>query len=306
MNLIPKNQLELFEYDKEFINLIYLYENKNFPTKILLSGQKGLGKCTLAYHLINYILSNDEDFPYDKDNFKISENNKSYRLIQNGSNPNFDLIDILPDKKDIDIKQIRDLILKMNKSSFNSKPRFILIDNVENLNKNSSNALLKSLEEPNENIYFILIKNEKKILPTLESRCLSFKISKSNDEIKKVIYKIFKQNITELLDSNLFNYYITPGKIYNLIKFSNENKIDIKSTSMNNFLSNIIDKNLYKKDQSIKTILYEFIESIIISSSKITKYKNYNYFIKRINDIRKFNLDEESLFIEFKLKILNG
>ena len=75
---------------------------------------------------------------------------------------------------------------------------------------------------------------------------------------------------------------------------------------MNNFLSNIIDKNLYKKDQSIKTILYEFIETIIISSSKITKYKNYNYFIKRINDIRKFNLDEESLFIEFKSKILNG
>ncbi|MBD1159355.1 AAA family ATPase [Pelagibacterales bacterium SAG-MED19] len=306
MNLIPKNQLELFEYDKEFINLINLYENKKFPTKILLSGQKGLGKCTLAYHLINYILSNDEDFPYDKDNFKISENNKSYRLIQNGSNPNFDLIDILPDKKNIDINQIRDLILKMNKSSFNSKPRFILIDNVENLNKNSSNALLKSLEEPNENIYFILIKNEKKILPTIESRCLSFKISKSNDEIKKVVHKIFKQNITELLDPNLFNYYFTPGKIYNLIKFSNENKIDIKSSSMNNFLSNIIDKNLYKKDQSIKTILYEFIETIIISSSKITKYKNYNYFIKRINDIRKFNLDEESLFIEFKSKILNG
>ena len=75
---------------------------------------------------------------------------------------------------------------------------------------------------------------------------------------------------------------------------------------MNNFLSNIIDKNLYKKDQSIKTILYEFIETIIISSSKITKYKNYNYFIQRINDIRKFNLDEESLFIEFKSKILKN
>ena len=175
MNLIPKNQLELFEYDKEFINLINLYENKKFPTKILLSGQKGLGKCTLAYHLINYILSNDEDFPYDKDNFKISENNKSYRLIQNGSNPNFDLIDILPDKKNIDINQIRDLILKMNKSSFNSKPRFILIDNVENLNKNSSNALLKSLEEPNENIYFILIKNEKKFFLLLNQDVLVLK-----------------------------------------------------------------------------------------------------------------------------------
>ncbi len=306
MNLIPKNQLKLFEFDTEFNCLINLYENQKLPTKILLSGQKGLGKSTLAYHLINYILSKNEDFSYDKENFTINENNKSYRLIQNTTNPNFDLIDILPDKKDIDIKQIRDLILKMNKSSFNSKPRFILIDNVENLNKNSSNALLKSLEEPNENIYFILIKSEKKILSTLESRCLNFKISKSNNEIKKIVNKIFKQNISELLDPNLFNYYFTPGKIFNLIKFSKENKIDIKSTNVKNFLLNIIDKNLYKKDQSTKTLLYEFIETIIINSSKVTKYKNYNYFIKRISDIKKFNLDEESLFIEFKLKILNG
>ncbi len=306
MNLVPKNQIELFEYDKELTNLVNLYDNQKLPTKILFSGQKGLGKSTLAYHLINYILSKDEDFSYNKENFLINENNKSYRLIQNGTNPNFDLIDILPNKKDIDIKQIRDLILKMNKSSFNSKPRFILIDNVENLNKNSSNALLKSLEEPNKNIYFILIKSEKKILSTIESRCLNFRISKSNDEIIKIVNKIFKKNISELIDSKLFNYYFTPGKIYNLIKFSNENKIDIKSTNINNFLLNIIDKNLYKKDQSIKTLLYEFIETIIINSSKITKYNNYNYFIKRISDIKKFNLDEESLFIEFKSKILNG
>ena len=42
-----------------------------------------------------------------------------------------------------------------NKSTFNNMARFILIDNVENLNKNSVNALLKIIEEPNENIFFI-------------------------------------------------------------------------------------------------------------------------------------------------------
>ena len=29
-------------------------------------------------------------------------------------------------------------------------------------------------------------------------------------------------------------------------------------------------------------------------------------FLKRINDTKKFNLDEESLFMEFEYKILNG
>ena len=35
----------------------------------------------------------------------------------------------------------------LNKSSFNSNKKIILIDSVEDLNTNSSNALLKSLEE---------------------------------------------------------------------------------------------------------------------------------------------------------------
>ena len=58
------------------------------------------------------------------------------------------LIDVKDEKINIDINQIRDLISKLNKSSFNQKPRFILIDNIEFLNTNSINALLKVLEEP--------------------------------------------------------------------------------------------------------------------------------------------------------------
>ena len=57
-----------------------------------------------------------------------------------------------------------------------------MIDNIETLNINSINALLKILEEPNENINFILISNNKKILPTLKSRCINFKISISYNE----------------------------------------------------------------------------------------------------------------------------
>ena len=68
------------------------------------------------------------------------------------------------------------MITKLNKSTFNDKQRFILIDNIELLNLNSVNALLKVLEEPTKNTYFILINNNKKVLSTLSSRCLDFKI----------------------------------------------------------------------------------------------------------------------------------
>ena len=38
---------------------------------------------------------------------------------------------------------------------------------------------------------------------------------------------------------------------------------------------------------------------------KLKTFDIYSYFIKRINDTQKFNLDEESLFIEFENKVLN-
>ena len=55
MNLEPSSQLNLFSHKEEFQKLINLYKNNNLPNKILFSGEKGIGKCTLAYHLINYI-----------------------------------------------------------------------------------------------------------------------------------------------------------------------------------------------------------------------------------------------------------
>ncbi len=306
MNLEPKNQLKLFGFNDEFNKLKSLYEKKKLPTKIMFSGQKGLGKSTLAYHLINYILSKDEKEFYNVLNFTINENNKSYKLIQNNTNPNFDLVDLQPEKKNIDIKQIRDLILKMNKSSFNSKPRFILIDNIEFLNLNSSNALLKNLEEPNENIYLILINSEKKILETIKSRCLNFKISKSYAQIQKITNLLIDQNISNLVNKELLNYYLTPGKILNLIKFSNDYDINLQTKNINDFLRLIIDNSYYKKDLSIKLLVYDLIEFFLINYTKFTKYQYYNYFIKKINDIKKFNLDEESFFIEFRSKLLNG
>ena len=114
MNLNPANQLFLFGHHSEFINFIKLYENKKLPNKILLSGEKGIGKSTLGYHIINFILSKNEEFAYDNKNFAINPENKSFKLIINRSNPNFNLIDIEPDKKNIDINQIRNLILTLN------------------------------------------------------------------------------------------------------------------------------------------------------------------------------------------------
>ena len=86
MNLLElksENQIKLFNYDKYFLNLVHLYNNKKLPNKIIFSGKKGIGKATFAYHLINYIFSTKQDFNYDIEKFQINLNNKSYNLLLN-------------------------------------------------------------------------------------------------------------------------------------------------------------------------------------------------------------------------------
>ena len=309
MNLNPTNQLFLYNHYFELTNFINLYKNQKLPNKILLSGEKGIGKSTLAYHIINYILSIDEDHSYDLKNFKINPENKSFKLIFNNSNPNFITIDIEEDKKSIDINQIRNLILSLNKSSFNKKPRFVLIDNIELLNVNSVNALLKILEEPNDNIYFILINNNKKILPTLKSRCLNFNVHLTSNQSIDITNKILDENCPDLIHEEILNYYSTPGSILNLLDFANKNDLDLKEINLKELIKKIIMDRKYKKDQFIKYLLYSLIEiyfRINVSVKDIKLLKIQNYFLKKINNTKIFNLDDESLFMEFEDRVLNG
>ena len=174
------------------------------------------------------------------------------------------------------------------------------------MNLNSVNALLKTLEEPNENIFFILINSNKKIIPTLLSRCINFNISLENDKVNEISSLLFDNDIDNLLNKDLLNYYSTPGEIYNLLKFSEEKKINLKDINLKDFLLKLISENIHKDDKQSKTFVYNILELFLIKDISVSNSDVYNYFLKRINDFKKFNLDDESLFLEINSKLLNG
>ena len=221
MNLDTQVHHNLYGHETIFNNLFQLYKNNNLPNKFLLSGEKGIGKSTLSYHLINSILSEEEEHSYNHKNFQINPENRSFKLIQNKSHPNFNLVDVAEDKKNIDINQIRDLISNLNKSSFNSKLRLVLIDNIELMNVNSVNALLKFLEEPNANINFILINNNKQILPTLKSRCINFKVFLSFKQSIDIINNIITADVYDMINKKLIDNYINTGQLFQILRISN-------------------------------------------------------------------------------------
>ena len=314
MNLLElksSNQKQLFSYKNTFLDIVNLYNQKKLPNKILFSGPKGIGKATFAYHLINYIFSKDEESNYDIDKLQINDSNKSFKLILNQTHPNFHLIDLLDEKKIIEISQIRNMINYANKSAFNNKERIVLIDNAENLNLSSSNALLKIIEEPNENVFFILIfDNNRKIIETIKSRCLKFNLFLTFDECLDTTNKIIGNNIYQIVNKDLINHYSTVGDLVNLVNFSSLSKMSLLELNLKDFLINLIDEKYYKKNIYIKKNIYKYIEYYLLKLMYLNKSKKkinslYRNFINKIYNLHKFNLDEESFFIEFNKIIFN-
>ena len=312
MNLEPSIQLKLFGYKENFNHLANLFNKANLPSKIILSGPEGIGKSTFAYHFINYALSIDESDAYDIDKNEIFSTNKSFNLLNNKTHPNFFSVDLIEAKKNIEISQIRSMIEYTNKSSFNNKPRFILINNIEFLNINSANALLKVLEEPNKGVFFILIhNNSKKIKDTITSRCINFKLNLSFNEMNKISSSLINSDVYSEFNKDFINNYNTPGFYLKLLDFAKTNKIDIKKVNLKEFLLFIIDNNLFKKNPYVKKNFSIFVQLYFLQLIKQVNNCDYlidlySKFINDFNNCDKFNLDYETLFLEFKSKVLDG
>ena len=171
---------------------------------------------------------------------------------------------------------------------------------------------LKLLKNQMRIFFFILIhNNEKNILPTLKSRCLTFKINLSFDESINISNKLVNTNVFDLINRDLLTVYDTPGYLIQLINFANEKKIDLMNYDLTTFLKLLINDSYYKKNKFVKQLIIKFIElyflkNYLISNKKKLLINVYQNFLKKINDTEKFNLDEESLFLEFKSRILNG
>ena len=307
----PNNQCKLIGHTSIFDELVSFYNNGMLPSKILLSGKKGIGKCTLGYHLINYIFSKDEENKYDFANKKINLNNNSYKLIQNSIHTNFYKISLQDPKKSIDIAQIRDMINFTQKSSFNNKEKIILIDQAEYLNQSSNNALLKVLEEKNLNIIFILIlNNEKKILKTIKSRFIDFKINLEKKFVSEIVNNYFEKDIFDSINSEFKVHYFAPSFYIDFVSLCNEIDFDYQKLDINDFLQYFISEKIYNKKLNNKYDFKLFFE--LYFKKRISKIYNteivnyYNYFNKKYFEINKYNLDVEPFFIEFNSKILNG
>lgn len=75
-------------------------------------------------------------------------------------------------KRNISVGQIRDMQRRLNTRPTMGDRRAIIIDPADDMEPSASNALLKSLEEPPQGTFFMLVTHRpSRLLPTIRSRC---------------------------------------------------------------------------------------------------------------------------------------
>ncbi len=145
-----------------------LLQRDRMPHALLFCGTEGIGKSLTAKVLAKSLLCSA---PHEGLPCGIC---RSCRAFEEGSHPDFFYLEPEEGKavKVIKIEQIRRMQSALSLSPALSGRRAIVIDGAEYMNETSVNSLLKTLEEPSGETYFILVSAHKEmLLPTVLSRC---------------------------------------------------------------------------------------------------------------------------------------
>lgn len=223
-----------------------------------------------------------------------AEKEKIERLIDISQHPDIEIIN--KNNENIKIDEVREIIYSSIESSFNSPKKIFILCGIENLRKESSNALLKILEEPPKNVYFILLSRTLNIIPTIKSRTIKFHLSGMNNEelgVSKEIYYFFDGNENDILEFKRQKLSLDD------IKFQINTVEDILQivTEMKNYTSG----EFAVKNSLDLTIKYNKSIELIAQRIRFWELENVYFFINEIeNELKK----EKEFLIGFLSKII--
>lgn len=104
------------------------------------------------------------------------------------------------------VENMRKLVDSAIHSSLFADKKVFILDEVHKLSQPGQSALLKTLEDPNDNVHFILITNEpQKVLKTIKSRCVVYETKPaSNTDVGEAVRRVKEKFGIEFESNNDF------------------------------------------------------------------------------------------------------
>ena len=141
------------------------YQSKTLPHALMLAGPLGVSKKHFAEQFAFFLLCSSPDAG------RACGHCKSCLLSLAGNHPDWTNIGPEEVHKAIRVDTIRMIHQRLQQTSQQGGNKVCIICPAENMNENAANALLKVLEEPPADTYFLLVVHQvSKILPTISSR----------------------------------------------------------------------------------------------------------------------------------------
>ncbi len=175
--LSPKSQMRLVGHKAAQAQLRQAFASKTLHPVWLLAGERGIGKATLAYAMAREILGSDGQDPLIV-----------ARQMNSGTYPNFLNIERSPGEDgkipwEINVEEGRKVTAFLRQCAGIPGWRVVIIDAVDEMNRNAANALLKILEEPPaRTVFFLVAHSLGQVLPTIRSRCCRLQLFPLTDE----------------------------------------------------------------------------------------------------------------------------
>ena len=182
---------EIIGHSSQKLSFLSSFASNRLHQCWLLAGDMGIGKASFAWLIAKFLLTTKyqpADLKIDLNESNINsilepQSGNTLNRIISGSEQRVYIVRRGYNEKrktffkNISIEDVRKLQSYCSLSIADGGKRIIIIDTADDLNKSSSNALLKLLEEPPKNTIFLLISHQPNLLvPTIKSRCqkLSF------------------------------------------------------------------------------------------------------------------------------------
>lgn len=151
---------------KQLQALTNLIIEGRLPSSLLFSGAHGIGKKLVALTLARHILCQNPNNSSDRGCGRC----KSCTLLQADTHPDLSIFECRGPDSSVD--DLREALERLHKRPFMGSNRVTIINDADMISVVGANILLKTLEEPRPNAYFILIAETPSKLPaTVLSRC---------------------------------------------------------------------------------------------------------------------------------------